>query len=161
MAQRARCRKSLNDAAEPRPDIDLARMAKLMGSCRAHTASVAELASVTSKSLSQCYEYEEDEPHLGRCCELVQQVLEQTKWALATWGVGSREVEPSVYVQEVSKGCELQAQALARAMHVVRAMSEILGRLQLNHHDQILLGLYDLESGMHCLVDGLRKVAQP
>jgi hypothetical protein len=53
------------------------------------------------------------------------------------------------------------AQSITRAMHVVRAMSEILGRLQFNHHDHILLGLYDLESGMQFLVDGLRKVRQP
>jgi hypothetical protein len=132
-----------------------------MDGCRAHTASIAELAGATSKALSQCYQYEKNEPHLGQCCELVHQVLEQTKWALAMRGVGSRDTEPSVYVKEVSKGCELQAQSLTRAMHVVRAMSEILGRLQFNHHNQILLGLYDLESGTQLLVDGLRKVTQP
>lgn len=161
MAQRARRRRDLNEPAQSRPNVDLTRMAELLDSCRAHTANVAELAGATSMALTQCYQYEEDEPHLGQCCALVQQVLEQTKWALATRAVGSREVELSVYVEELSKGCELQVQSLTRAMHVVRAMSEILDRLQFNHHDHILLGLYDLESGMQFLVDGLRKVTQP
>jgi hypothetical protein len=161
MAQRARRRQDLNHPAQPRSSVDLTRMAELLDSCRAHSASIAELAGATSKALSQCYQYEENDPHLGQCCELVQQVLEQTKWALATRGVGSREVEPTAYVEEISKGCERQLQSLSRAMHVVRAMGEILGALHPNHHDHILLALYDMESGIQMLIGGLRKVTQP
>jgi hypothetical protein len=135
-------------------------MAELIESCRAHAASVAELADVTSKALDQCYGYEENEPHLGQCCELVGQVLEQTESALVALGVVSHDVEPQSHAEEVAKGCELQRRSLTRAMHVVRATSAVLGTFESNSHDQVLLALHDLESGIQFLIDALRRVTK-
>src|SRR5687768_8150765 len=84
MPNRARRLGRLPDCAKQLPVTDLTQIAELIESCRAHAASVAELAGVTSQALDQCYGYEENEPHLGQCCELVQQVLAQTESALAT-----------------------------------------------------------------------------
>src|SRR5689334_22218448 len=84
MPNRARRLGRLPDFAKQLPVSDLTQIAELIESCRDHSASVAELAGVTSKALNQCYGYEENEPHLGQCCELVQQALAQTESALAT-----------------------------------------------------------------------------
>src|SRR5687767_13109804 len=92
---------SMPHSAKQSPDQDLTPIAELIESSRAHAASVAELAGVTSKALDQCYGYADNEPHLGHCCELVEQVLGQTETALATLGGISHDVE------EVAKSCEL------------------------------------------------------
>lgn len=160
MAKRARRFGRLQDSVKQLPDIDPIRMGELVESCRAHAASVAELAGVTSKALDQCYGYEENEPHLGQCCELVRQVLDQTESALVTLGVISHDVEPRLHAEEVAKGCDLQRQSLTRAMHVVRATSAILGTLESNSHDHVLLALHDLESGIEFLIEGLRRVTE-
>lgn len=158
MPNRAHRLGRLPDSANQLPVRDLTQNAELVESCRAHAASVVELAGVTSQALDQCYGYEENEPHLGLCCELVQQVLDQTESALGTLGVISHDVEPRVHAEEVAKGCELQRRSLTRAMHVVRATSAILGTLESNSHDHVLLALHDLESGIQFLIDGLRRV---
>jgi hypothetical protein len=160
MPNRARRLGRLPDCAKQLPVTDLTQIAELIESCRAHAASVAELAGVTSKALDQCYGYEENEPHLGQCCELVEQVLAQTESALATLGVISHDVEPRAHAEEVAKGCELQRRSLRRAMHVVRATSAILGTFEANSHDQVLLALHDLESGIEFLIDALRGVTK-
>lgn len=160
MTNRARRLGRLQDSAKRLPDTDQTRIAELIESCRAHAASVAELAGVTSKALDQCYGYEENEPHLGQCCELVEQVLEQTESALVTLGVISHDVEPRLHADEVAKGCELQRRSLTRAVHVVRATSAILATFESNSHDQVLLALHDLESGIQFLIDSLRRVTQ-
>jgi hypothetical protein len=159
LANRAHRFGSLQRSVKQLPDIDPIRMGELVESCRAHAASVAELAGVTSMALDQCYGYEENEPHLGQCCELVRQVLEQTESALMTLGVISHDVESRLHA-EVAEGCELQRRSLTRAMHVVRATSAILGTFESNSHDHVLLALYDLESGIQFLIDGLRRVTK-
>jgi hypothetical protein len=160
MPNRSRRLGRLPEYTKQLPDTDLTRMAELIESCRAHAASVAELAGVTSQALDQCYEYEENDPHLGRCCELVRHVLEQTESALVILGVTSDDVEPRVHEEEVAKGCELERQTLTCAMHVVRATSAIVGTSKSNGHDHVLLALHDLESGLQFLVDSLRRVAK-
>jgi hypothetical protein len=159
MPNRARPLGRLQDPAKQLPLPDLTRTAELIEICRAHAASVAELAGVTAKALDECYGYEENEPHLGQCCELVRQVLEQTESALMTLGVISHDVESRLHA-EVAEGCELQRRSLTRAMHVVRATSAILGTFESNSHDHVLLALYDLESGIQFLIDGLRRVTK-
>src|SRR5689334_21095209 len=133
-------------------EAGLTRIAELVESGRAHAASVAELAGVTSKTLDERYRYEEHEPHLGQCCELVRQVLERSESTLATLGVISHDVEPRAQAQRIAKGCESQRRSLVPATHVVRATSSILGKFEGNNHDQVLLALHDLESGMLGLI---------
>jgi hypothetical protein len=149
------------ETGQTSPPVDSVRTAELIESCRAHAASLVELAGGTAKALYECYEYEDNEPHLGHCCDLVRQILEQSQSALALLGVVAHDLDPRLRAEEAARGCESQCQSLTQAMHVVRATSSILGRLETNHHDYILLSLHDLESGIAAVVAGLQVAVQP
>jgi len=158
MGKRTRAQDGPRDAAQVSPAFDPIRTAELIESCRAHAGTTAELASITSRSLHECYEYEESEPHLGLCCELVGQVLAQVQSALALLGIVIHDVEPRIHAEEVAQGCALQLRSLSRAMHVVRATISILERFQLDHPGDVLPALHDIERGIQFLIDGLRGV---
>lgn len=130
--------------------------AALIESCRAHAASMAELADVTSKGLSGGYEYEEGDPYLHECCGLVQRVLQQTESVLSSLGVTSLE-EPRA--MDIGSGCMDQEQWLIGSVHTIRAMISILGFVEPNDHPQVLPALGDLEGGIRMLVEGLRAIA--
>ena len=147
------------DAAEEPPDLDSLRMAEQIESCRAHAASVTKLAAVTSRALYECYQYEENEPHLGQCCELVHHVLEQAESAIVSLGVVSYDIEARTRVAEI-ENCETQGQCLSRAMHVVRATIALLDRPQSNNHAQVLLALHNLERGIGSVIDSLGRATQ-
>jgi hypothetical protein len=135
-------------------------VSELIEACRANVASLTELAEVTSRALHECYEYEDDEPHLWRCCDLVRQVLAQAQTALGPLSVISHETAPLARAAEVANGCEEKQQRLRPAVHVIRAAIYILRGIESNHDDQILPALRDLETGIASVVDGLERVIQ-
>jgi hypothetical protein len=147
-------------AAVEVPGFDPLRVSELIEACRANVASLAELAEVTSRALRECYEYEDDEPHLWQCCDLVRQVLAQAQTALGPLGVISHETAPITRAAEVANGCEEQQQRLRPAVHVIRAAIYILRGIESNHDDQVLPALRDLETGIASVVDGLERAIQ-
>lgn len=152
-------------AAVPDPVIDAANLDPLIASelieaCRAYVVSITELADVTARVLRECYEYEDDEPHLWQCCDFVRQILTQVQAALLPLGVVSHETDPLTRATEITKGCDEQRRLLQPAVHVIRASIYILGGVEPNYRDQVLLALRDLESGMAAVIDGLEAAIQ-
>ena len=153
-------RLAVPSAAAEVPGFDPLMVSELIEACRANVASLTELAEVTSRALHECYEYEDDEPHLWQCCDLVRQVLAQAQTALVPLGVISHETAPITRAAEVANGCEEQQQRLRPAVQVIRAAIYILRGLESNHDDQVHPALRDLESGIASVVDGLERVIQ-
>ena len=134
-------------------------VAELIEGCRAHVASITKLADVTLRALCECYEYEDDEPHLGHCCDHVLQVLTEVQAALITLGVSHDQ--PSLTREtEIANRCDAQRRLLCPAVHVVRAIIYILQGVEPDHHDQVLPTLRDLESGMSNVISALEQVTQ-
>jgi hypothetical protein len=154
-----------NDAAAAHPvseapSFDPLVASELIEACRAHVASLTELADVTARVLRECYEYEDDEPHLGQCCDLVRQILVQVQAALIPLGIVSHDTDPLTRAAEVAKSCEEQRRLLCPAVHVIRASLSILRGVEPNYHDEVLPALRDLESGMAMVIDGLERVVR-
>jgi hypothetical protein len=128
----------------------------LIESCRAHAASMAELADATSKGLSGGYHYEESDPHLHECCGLVHRVLQRTESLLSESGAVSLE-DPGA--MDIGPGCMDQEQWLKGSVHTVRAIISILRSVEPNDHSQIIPALGDLAGGIDILVEGLKAIA--
>jgi len=142
--------------AEPHAATEVA---ELIEDCRAHVASITELAGITSRALCAWYEYEDDEPHLGHCCDHVLRVLTEVQTALVTLGV-SRDRSPLTRAAEIAKRCDAQRRLLCPAVHVTRAIIYILQGVEPNYHDQVLPALRDLESGILHVMNALERVVQ-
>jgi len=142
--------------AEPHPATEVA---ELIEDCRAHVASITELANITLRALCECYEYEDDEPHLGHCGDHVLQVLIDVQTTLVTLSVSNNQ--PSLTcAAEVAKRCDAQRRLLCPAVHVIRAIIYILQGVEPDYHDQVLPALRDLESGMLHVMTALERVIQ-
>ena len=141
------------------PAFDLLRTAEIIEGCRAHAASLNELADVASRALYECYEYERDEPHLGLCCAVVRRLLGQVHAALAPLGILAMDVDPHMLRTEIASGCKEQMQLLVLTQHVVRSIIHILRSAAPSTHDQVLLALNDLENGICSVVTGLESAA--
>lgn len=153
-------RAAVPDPVIDAPNFDPLIASELIEACRAHVASLTELADVTARSLRECYKYGDDEPHLWQCCDLVRQILMQVQAALIPIGVVSHEADPLTRAVEIKKGSEAQRRLLRPAVHVIRASICILRGVEPNYHDQVLPALRDLESGMATVIDGLEKAIQ-
>lgn len=149
-------------ATVPDPNIEASSFDSLVASelieaCRSHLASLTELADVTVRALRECYEYEDDDPHIWQCCDLVRQILTQAHAALIPLGVVSCETDLLTRAAEIAKDSEDQRRLLGPAVHVIRASIYILQRVEPNYHDQVLPALHDLESGTSMIIDGLER----
>ncbi len=153
-------RAAVPDPAVDAPMFDPLIASELIETCRAHVASLTELAEVTTRALRECYEHGDDEPHLWQCCDLVRQILMQVQAALIPIGVVSHEADPLTRAAEITKGCEAQRRLLRPAVHVIRASICILRGVDPHYHDQVLPALRDLESGMATVIDGLETAIQ-
>lgn len=143
------------------PEFDLVRVSELIEACRAHTASVQELADVTSQALHKCFEYESGEPHLGKCIDVVRQLLDQVLTALPPLGVVSHDADPQNRAMEIAVGCEGQRKLLHGAWHITIATIYILKRAGLDQSDQnneIMASLRDLEEGIRTIFDSLNPI---
>jgi hypothetical protein len=139
-------------------DFDLLRAAELIDGCRSLLASLDEYAHISSRVLHQCYEYENDEPRLGYCGDVVTDLLGQVQTALVPLGVVSWDSEPQIRALEISAECKAQQQQLTRARHVVRAIVHFLQDNQGNEHPDVCPALWDLEDGIKNVFDGLEAV---
>jgi hypothetical protein len=135
-------------------------VAELIEAGRARVANLSELAGVTARTLYELYDYESDDPELWQCCQLIRQVLKQTQVALMPLGIVSHDTAPLIRAEEIAVGCKAQRQWLQPAVHVVRATIHVLIDVKLDHQDEILPALRDLESGIADVVAGLEKVIQ-
>lgn len=153
-------RAAVPDPVNDAPSFDPSIASELIEACRAHVASLTELADVAARSLRECYEYGDDEPHLWQCCDLVRQILMQVHAALIPIGVVSHETDPLTRAAEITKGSEEQRRLLRPAVHVIRASIYILRGVEPNSYDQVLPALRDLESGMATAIDGIEKATQ-
>jgi len=142
--------------AEPHAATEVA---ELIEDCRAHVASITELAGITLRALCECYEYEDDEPHLGHCCDHVLQVLTEVHTALVTLGV-SHDRSSLTRAAEIAKRCKAQRRLLCPAVHVIRAIIYILQGVKPDYHDQVLPALRDVESGILHVMNALERVIQ-
>jgi hypothetical protein len=140
--------------------FDPVMVSELIEACRAHVASLVELAEVTSRTLYDCDEYEADERDLGLRCDRVRHLLAQVQVALMTLGIVSHDTDACTRASDIAKGCEAQQQELRSAVHLVRASIDILRGFEPNHDDPILTALRDLERGIASVVDGLERVIQ-
>lgn len=142
------------------PSFDPLVASEFIEACRAHLASVIELTDVTVLTLRECYEYDDDEPHLWQCCDLVHQVLMQVQAALIPLGIVSHEADPLTRAAEIAKGCDDQRRLLCPSVHVIRASIHILRGVEPDDHDQVLPALRDLESGLSLIIDGLDRAIE-
>jgi hypothetical protein len=134
--------------------------AELIESCRAHVATITELAEITTRALRECYEYEDDEPQLWHCCGLVRHLLMQVHTALVPIGIVSHETDPHAHALTIEKTCEEQRRLLRPAIHVVRQGIYIVENIEPNYNDQVVPALRDLENGISMVIDGLGMVIQ-
>jgi hypothetical protein len=151
-------RPAVPSAAAEVPGFDPLMVSELIEACRAHVASLTELAEVTSRTLFDCYEYEVGEQNLGQCCDRVRHVLAQAQVELMALGIVSHEATPRTRAADIAKGCEVQRQELRPAVHELRASIDILRGDEPNHYDPVLTALRDLEHGIATVVDGLERV---
>lgn len=140
--------------------FDAIAVAELIEVGRARVANLSELAGVTARTLFELYDYESDDPELWQCCQLIRQVLKQTHAALIPLGIVSHDTAPLTRALEIATGCEAQCQWLRPAVHVARATIHVLINVKLDHHDEVLPALRDLESGIADVVAGLEKIIQ-
>lgn len=142
------------------PSFDPLVASELIEDCRAHLASVIDLTDAMVGALRECYEYEDDEPHLWQCCDLVHQVLMQVQSALIPLGIVSHEADSLTRAAEIAKGCDDQRRLLCPSAHVIRASIHILRGVEPDDHDQVLPALRDLESGLSRIIDGLDRAIE-
>jgi hypothetical protein len=143
------------------PELDLVRVSELIEASRAHTATVQDLADITSQSLHKCFEYESGEPHLGKCIDVVRELLNQVLKALPPLGIVSHDADPQSRAKEITVGCEGQRKLLHGAWHVTIATIYILKRAGLDPSDQnieILASLSNLEDGIRTIFDSLNPI---
>lgn len=140
--------------------FDPVMVSELIEACRAHVASLVELAEATSQTLHDCCGREVDERDLGQRCDRVRHLLAQVQVALMALGIVSHETAPCTRASDIEKGCEGQQQKLRSAVQIVRANIDILRGVELNHDDPVLAALRDLERGIASVVDGLGRVIQ-
>lgn len=140
--------------------FDAIAVAELIEAGRARVANLSDLAAVTARTLFELYDYESDDPELWQCCQLIRQVLKQTQAALIPLGIVSYDTAPLTRAEEIATGCEAQRRWLRPAVHVVRAIIHVLIDVKLDHHDELLPALRDLEGGIADVVVGLEKVIQ-
>lgn len=147
-------------AAAGIPGFDPLMVSELIEACRAHVASLMELAEVASRTLSDCYECEAEERDLGLRCDRVRHLLAQVQVALGALGIVSHKTALYTPASDIAKGCEAQQQKLRSAVHIVRASIDILRGVEPNHDDPVLTALHDLERGIATVGEGLERVIQ-
>jgi hypothetical protein len=156
MTERSSCNPRQGEAVTTSPVVQCSYTAALIKSCRAHAASMVELADATSRGLSAGYQYEASDAHLHECCGLVQRVLQKTESVLSRLGEVSLEDPQTIHV---GPGCLDQEQWLKGSLHTVRAMISILRPVEPNDHPQVIPALGDLEGGIGMLIEGLKAIA--
>lgn len=145
------------------------RVAELIEACRAHTASLQDIANTASEALHEFFEYEIDEPHLGTCIDVVKQLLDEVLrqlldrvlTALPPLGIVEHDADPAHRAMEIAAGCEAQRQQLLRARHITLATiytlrSSVEQCLEVN---ATIESLRDLEGGVREVFDGLNPLA--
>lgn len=158
--KKKRGRLAVPSAAAEVSGFDPLMVSEFIEVCRAHVASLMELAEVTSRTLHDCYECEADERDLGQRCDRVRHLLAQVQVALMALGIVSHETDPCTRASDIAKGCAALQQKLRSAVHIVRANVDILRGVEPNHDDLVLTALRDLERGITGVVDGLERVIQ-
>jgi hypothetical protein len=129
---------------------------ELIETRRAHIASLQNRASVTSRALHDCYEYETNESHLGKCIDVVRHLLDQVLTALPPPGIVTHDPDPLPGATEIAAGCDAQRQLLLGARHLTLATIQILKTAGLDPSDQnkkIMTSLRDLEEGIRTAFD--------
>jgi len=150
----------MQDPTTEMASLDALIASEIIEDCRAHVASITELADITARALRECYEYEDDEPQLWQCCGVVRQLLMQVHATLEPLGIVSQETDPHALAMRIEKTCEEQRRMLRPAVHVVRAGIYIVENFEPNHNDQVVPALRDLEKGISMVIDGLGMVIQ-
>lgn len=142
-------------------EFDPVRVPEFIETCRAHVASLQNLAHVTSRALHECYEYETNESHLGKCIDVVRQLLDQVLTALPPLGIVTPDADPQTRATEIAAGCDAQRQLLLGARHLTLATIQILKTAGLDpsaQNKEIMASLRDLEEGVRTAFDALSPV---
>ena len=150
-------RQSRNQGRELRTFNSL-RVSELIEDCRAHTATLQKLANVTSQALHECFAYEPDEPHLGKCIDAVGELLDQVLTALLAVGVTSHDVDPLDRATEIVAACEKHRRALLSARHITKATIDILRRAHLDgssRKDEVMASLREIDGGIQTIFESL------
>lgn len=146
----------------PPGDFDPLRASEVVEACRAHVASLQDIASTTSQALHEFFEYDKDEPNLGSCIGVVHQLLERVLSALPLLGLVLHDHDPVIRAQEIAAGCEVQRLSLLGARHVTLAAIYVLKssfQEPCDHQvDETLECLRDLEEGIRLVLDGFNPV---
>lgn len=140
------------------PDIAAMSITDVIDACLGKVSKLISSTEITGRSLFEYYEYESDEPALCQCCELVNQLLEQARAALMPFGSVRDPAWPRAHAVETGLGCEEQRRWLHPAIQVIRSVIYVLVDGKIDHLDDVLPALRDIEQGLKEIIKDLEQV---